>query len=325
MISPYRRGTDAVVTAELDTRLAEAQQRVGQERQVRAQLTKAREELAGEGVSLQRLENRLAEIEQSIQSLESVSLGSLWASIAGNKSQQLDQQREEFAAAEQRCEACAERVVALDEEIQALETQLDELQGAERAYEALCREKEALLVEGDSPNAEQLQGMIAAQEVIRERQRDFSKAVRTGKHLLERLHSLTNALGRARTKLNSAGPRVGIVGKLLTDAVGRKGASEAVGRARDGMKRFAEEVERLDFSDDAEFAVDLAGLAASLACYLEELTSGHAVTKACDMSAVRPMVNDVQVLVSRIEDKLERIESELKAFESERRSLVSSA
>ncbi len=325
MIHPYRRGTDVAVTSDLDTCLAEAQQRVEQELQVRGQLTKARELLAGEGASLQRLENRVAEIEESIQSLESLSLGSLWASIAGNKAQQLDRQREELAAAEQRCEACAEKVVALDCEIQALEADLQDLIGAQEAYVSLCKEKEALLVDGDDPSAEQLRNVIAEQEGVAETQRCLKGAVRTGKHLLERLHSLTSALGRARTKMTGAGNPAGMIGKMVTNAVGRKGAAAAISRARDGMKQFTDEVVGLDFGDDNQSAFDLPGLAASLAGYVEELTGGCAINQDCDMSALRPMVNDVQELVSQIENRLDALDAEVKAIESERRELIAQA
>ena len=71
-------------------------------------------------------------------------------SLLGRKEQKLTEFRETAAVLQQEQEQCVETIAALDDQVKEIEQQLEQLGDAKQTYEALCDNKEKLIMEGGS-------------------------------------------------------------------------------------------------------------------------------------------------------------------------------
>ena len=312
------------VSETIDEQLQQAKDRVARWRQLKRQLPPAQKHVGSEDFQLRRLELCLEQATRRLHSLESLTLESLMDGLFGRRERKLADHREELARVQTVHEECADVVRVAQEQVELLESQIDELAGAEGIYQAICQKKERHALDRNDHRALELEDVLAEFEVARDTRRGLAKACQIGKHLLGRLDTMANALGRARSKLGGTGP-VGRSGARAVNAISRQGSEGATGRVRDGLEEFARAIDGLEPGGDDHVDCDLRRLSTVMTEFRGEL-SGHWVGKIyCNMGVTLPIIEQVQAALGYLEHKLEHSEAQVERIERRRRELIETA
>lgn len=307
------------MSEQLDARIAEVKHHLEANQELKKQLPKAKEAFAGQRQRLLVIEQGLAAAEKEIQALESFSLQSLIESFRGRKAEMLAIRQEEQDAYGKEYDECAEALEPLQARVEEIEQQLTETTDVEKEYQSLCEQKEQQLVAGEGEQSERLQRVLEFREHAKKERRVFDKAIETGEHLVERLHNLTNTLGRARTKM-VGGRRPGII-----KAIARQGTNVSTDRVREGMEAFRNQLRELDLCGHSELDEELQRLVAELDVRAAELGSGRVGGRTCNMEATMPVMEDIQATIGLLRVKTDHIDEKLNAIEDERRSIIAAA
>ncbi len=306
------------------TSLQEAKERLDEWRRRSAELPKLRDKLAGEEYRLGALEGCCEQIESEIAELDSATLAGFVAWLSGGKEKRLTERREESHALKQQCDECAANVEALVKEVEAMTGRIADMEGAKEAFEALWEQTEQQVLAAGGEAAHQLQQLVADSDAVEAQQRVLERTIQTGEHVLDRLHVMNKALGRARSKLTNFNP-LGVIGAAATSAISRKGASAAISRVRQGLEQFAEHLGAVDLSEVSELDMDIIRLRAAIEGQQTEMGGAWASNPLCDMSVTLPVMELVQTVIGHLKSKLDQKADRTADIESRRAKLIEGA
>lgn len=258
-------------------------------------LPRLREDTANEAYRAQSLEQCLEQAKDAVYALESMTVGSVFASLTGSRDRKLAARQTALRDVQQRYDDSLSRLQSLKRELESVEAELKTLPD----YTELKTPKgqPASGASADAPAAP-LSGD--------ERVRLLRSAIESGRALLERLHALTSSVGRARNR-SSGGRPLGALGAMAMDALGAQGAKGSVERARDGLRRFNEKVAAIEFSEGTELDLELIRLAAETRHFEAEFAA-RSVTELVMLGAAEgPLLDHVQNFIGLLDAKTEQI------------------
>lgn len=309
----------------INARLQQAREHRDQCQSRRNRLPPLREELKREAYRLQSLEACLDEIQLRIDKLQSASFGALMASLLGRKDAQLAEYEAQLAELQEEFTACERAVVELDVQVKEVESDLGDVDAVEAEYQALLKQKEQLLVERGGESAQALSELLDQLSRARSYEVGLEKAVQVGKHLTERLHSMTRSVGRARTKgLASAAGGVLIAATVNTVMQGGT-AKPAVERVVTGLEELHSAINGLEWSSEKPRDERVLQLAAGVAGFATDVQVRGASGMVWDASSVAPMLDAVQELVGHLKDIAAETSGQVKSLEAERQRVIEDA
>ncbi len=308
---------------DLNTRLEGAKQRLDQWRRLKTSLPQAQERLSEEAYRLRRVDNYLHEVKQQVDALESLTLESLVDGLLGRKERKLGERRDELTELQRQYDEGEETLIALEHEVCEIKEEVARLGGSETAYKSLCDEKRELILAAGDERADHLMELAAELDAVKAERHAVRTAIQIGKNLLERLHTMTNSLGRARNRLLYGGP-LGLVGYVAFNAVTRHGTDTQVGRARDGLAEFNRCIDQLNHGN-SETDREIVRLGTALMDFHRELSGNRKGKLTCDMSVTLPILEHVQNTVSHLRGKLEHLDPQIAALDERQRLFVENA
>ena len=309
----------------INVRVNEARANRDQCRSRRSRLPLLREELSGAIYRLQSLEACVDEVQAQLDKLQSGSLSGMMASLLGRKETQLAERQAQLTELQQEFDTCEALVVELDEQVKEIEANLGDADAIEAEYEAALGQKQQALVEIGGAQAERLNELIEQISCAKNYEAGFEKAVQVGKHLTERLHSMTRSVGRSRTR-GIASTAGGLLVAAAVNTVMRGGtAKPAVGRVIDGLEELHDAINALEWSSDEPRDERILQIAAGIAGFATDVKSRGAKGMVWDMSSVGPMLDAVQELIGHLKDIAAEITNHVKALEAEKQQIVEEA
>jgi hypothetical protein len=224
-----------------------------------------------------------------------MTVGSVFATLTGSRDRKLAARQTALRDVQQRYDDSLSRLQTLKRELESVEAELTTLPDCTEAKVPKGTAKPAVPANASAAT-------LSADERIRL----LRSAIESGRALLERLHSLTSAVGRARNR-SSGGRPLGALGAMALDALGAHGAKGAVERARDGLRHFNEKVAAIEFSEGTELDFELVRLAAETRHFEAEFAA-RSVTELVMLGASEgPLLEHVQNFIGLLDAKTEQI------------------
>jgi DNA repair exonuclease SbcCD ATPase subunit len=200
----------------------QAKERLETWNELKARLPQQQEELSRQNYQLRQIEHALASVEVQLEQLESFSLGGLLDAMLGKKEGKIRALKDEAARLQTDLEAATGTLTETDSMVRQIEQQLVAMGDPQKALAAQLEAAERALLEAAGESPTELSEVNSRLTFGRARRRELQKAVQIGKHLIERLHNMTNSLGRTQQKLLFGGP-LGVVGTVALNAAARHG------------------------------------------------------------------------------------------------------
>jgi len=310
---------------DLNRRIQEAKECVEQRQSLARALPAAQERRTLECNQLLALETALDEIDANIKALESFTLTGFLEGLFGRKEHKLSEARDERYTLQEQFDECARAVEDIDAEVKDIAKRISEIGDADDAYQFLCDQKHNLIVERADASAAQLEELCLQIEGAKTRRHSLATAIRIGKNALERLHSMTKTLGRARNKMLQRGSVAEQVLCAPFNQASKKIAQGAVDRAEDGVVQFHQLLDELDLSGDELADAEIKRLKPALAELNAELAAKSMEVLLDDSVTVGSLLGVVQEISGHLKDKLKETESRVDAFQRQRLDLIESA
>lgn len=310
---------------EINARLAQARAKRDQQQALRGSLPRLQEELKRETYRLESLESCLAEVEEQVRKLESASLGALVASLMGNKAAQLAERKREFADFQQQFDACAAVVAELTDKFEQAQSGLSDDEAAASEYDALIEEKQKLILEAQIERAGQLADVLRNIDQARLYRNSVERAVQSGHHVTERIHTLTKSAGRSRRKGMSSVAGGVLIAAAVNTAMKGATAKPAIKRVAEGLEKLHEDINKLEWKADEPRDQHVLELAAAIVGFAAEVQSTGARQLVSDTSSLGPVLDAVHETIGHLKDISAEMTDEIKSLEAERRSIVESA
>lgn len=271
-------------------------------------LRQLREDVTNETYRVQSLEQCLQQAKDAVYALESMTVGSVFATLAGSRDRKLAARQTELRDVQDRYDHAVARLQSLARELESVEPLVASSPQAAHAENPSRADGSADDGRTDRRNAARAPAGDAPAMSTEERRRVLHAAIERGRTLMERLHSLTSATGRARNR-SGAGRPLGALGAMAMDAVGAHGARAAVQRVQEGMRAFNDKVAEVEFSEGTELDLELIRLAAETRHFEAEL-GAHSVTQLVMLGAGEgPLLEHVQNFVGLLDAKLDQLAS----------------
>ena len=282
---------------------------------LRASLAPAREHLAAEAHRVQRIENNLADVEARIQELQSFTLQNILDSLMWKKEGKLNALREELSKLEPDCEAGERELLELDASVRRIESEVTVLSNAEEVYKNLCDRKNDQILAAGGESAERLQDVTSRLNAAKSERQTLRKCLHVGRNLIERLQSMSKALGRAKNKMMHGGP-LGALGNLAVKAVHKQTADPVVRRAREGLGEFARSLESLKHDPTCERDGELVRLGAVLGQSQGDLDKENGIPSLMEV---------IHQAIGLLGTKLDEVEPTVASLEARRIELIEMA
>ncbi len=300
----------------LDAQLTEARQQLADREQIRQSLAATRERLGKKNYDLTVLEACLASIDADVKAFESITLSSLWDSMLGRRDSKLNEKREEAVSLHQEFEQCAADVSTMAQQVKEMEEQLSTLAEIDRTFQSLCEQKQQRIFDRGDEQSGSLRALVDDLNAFKAERQRVEKALQIGKHVQERLRSMSSAVDRARHK--GVGP--GGVGALVATAVTvamQRPAGGSVDRAVQGLEEFSHAVAELSHADNHR-DTELIRLSTAVRECAATLAGQGVTGLVMDYGATGPGVEVVQNALGHLADKSDELKKHIATLESER-------
>jgi chromosome segregation ATPase len=300
--------------AQLNAQLADTKEKLDRLKRLKASLIPAQERLTAEAHHVQGIENCLAEVEDQIQSLESFSLQSVMDSIMWRKEGKLNHLREELARLSPEVETGERTLLELDSAVKEIEAEIASLGNAEETYKTICDQKCVQILANGGEPAAQLQDLSSQLNAAKHERQSLRKSMQIAKNLIERLRSMTKAVGRAKGKMIHGG--IGAIASAAVNTVHLKGADGSIRRAREGLQEFARSIEALNVVSGCERDEELVRLGTVLAHSNADLGGGGTLS---------PLIDVIHQALGLVQTKLDEVEPTVASLEAQRVEIVENA
>jgi len=309
----------------INTRLSEARQRRDECQSRQNRLPLLREELMREAYRLELIEADLDELATRVKKLQSASLAGLMASLMRRKESQLAQHEAELADLQKEFTAAEKRVVELDGQIKDIEASPNDVEALEAAFRAVLDEKQQCIIQEGGAHSQQLNKLNEQLSCTKGYEAGLQKAVQVGNHLTERLHSMTRSVGRARTKGIASAAGGALIAVTVNTVMKGGSAKPAVGRVVEGLEKFYEAINGVEWNKDEPRDEHVLQLAAGIAGYATDVRTRGATGLVLDTGIVGPMLDTVQELLGHLKDIAADTANQVKTLEAEKQRLVEEA
>lgn len=243
---------------DLENRLQRAREEKELAEQLERKLKSAKESLKQAQAKVIELEKILKQEKRDVEKLEGLSLTGLFATILGTKAERMDKERQEYLAAELKYETALNTMTAIEKEISSLEKQLLPLTNAKEKYQAVLREKEAMLKAQGGRAAETLFALAEEEGQLIAQAKELQEAQEAAQKGLRALNDLSDCLNSAA----GWGTWDMLGGGMISTALKHSKINDAKGQAI-RAQRYLEHLSRelADVQMESDLRIDIGGLA----------------------------------------------------------------
>jgi hypothetical protein len=309
---------------DLNRQLSEMRKQVRAKRKLEAMLGQVEQTLLALRHDRAELRKRLSAEKADVDKLESISLTSLFHSVLGSKQERLDKEKREYVAAQLKFDASNKAVEETEEHADQLRAALDELQGVDRDYERLLKEKQDWLASSNDPRAGRLSELLERQSDLESVRKELREAVGAGERA-------SKALRRVQADLASAG-NWGTVdllggGMLTTMAKHSKidAAKQHAHEAQRYLRKFQQEL--ADADSRLNVSLEMGGFSKFADYFFDGLLADWVMQSKIReaSSACSSTISRVASSVATCRQRLRETEEELAAVEQQRREMIENA
>lgn len=301
--------------------LASMKEKVAARNELRGLQVKTEDELKQAAYRLRHLEACLQEVTDEIRRLEQPGILGLFGSIFGNNQDQLDQQRTDQLNLQREYDELFAKVESVAEQIEDIERRLEEFGDVETDYQTLFKAKEGAILDAKDEMAERLNDLVQCLGGAQEQVRRTELAIEAGRVILQRLSSMSKALSRVRRKrlpaIFALDPTT-----LLWNAAQSGGAQPMVGRVREGLEQFHQQLVNLDNGGGTDTEVEIVRLAMVMEQISRDMTGGWARGAVRDRGAAFPIEDEVRTALGLLEERLDHHRGQVDRMEQEKRALI---
>ena len=158
-----------------------------------------REELDKKKLNLQKLKEILKKEEKDVTKLEGMSISSMLLDMIGKKEDKLDKEREEYLVAKIKYEECLKDIEKLEKEIIWCNNELKDYIGVKEEYDRLLREKEDLILSGNSDEGRKLRENQERLSELILQEKEVKEAIDAGKRANNALLDMKDNLSSAKS------------------------------------------------------------------------------------------------------------------------------
>lgn len=251
-----------------------------------------------------------------VEKLEGRSLAAFFYHLAGKMDERLDKERREACAAAVKYDAAVRELEAVEDELRRCEAEYRDLQGCERQYETVLKEKAA-----GSATARDLLNLEERDLFLKSQIKELMEAISAGCAALSTtdqiLSSLESAEGWGTWDLLGGGLMADFAKHSRLDE-----AQSAIERLQSQLRRFKTEL--ADVRIDADLQVNVDGFLRFADFFFDGLFADWAVMDRISQSQsqVQDTRNQISGVLSRLDDMLHTARQEQTELESKYNALV---
>lgn len=308
----------------LNEKLQAARERQARKRKLVSSLGGASAELAARRARLEGLEEELAKEQRDVEKLEGLSLTALFHRILSSRTEQLDQERQEYLAVKLRHDECKGTIADLEKRIAHLEENLATLGDPDAEVEALLNRKAANIAGGTGATARELERLTLAIADLREEIREIGEAAQEGESSRQCLHETAASLDEAR----GWGQWDMLGGGMVTthfkhDHIDR--ARESVEEAQHHLAAFERELQ--DLAMHTKLDIELERFERFADFFFDGLIFDWVVQSKIvrSLDATRAVLEEVEDTLDILRTERDTAESNLAKLEADRAALIERA
>jgi len=296
----------------------EALRELKRQREARRSLPALHEKKGQLEWKLRGLESCLEPVNGEIGRLER----SFIASLFGGKEQKLEAKRQEADAMQQQFDECVSELRTVEEELASVDGQLTDPHELEQEITRVYDEKARQIMEAGDETAAQLGDLDQARNGAKIHRQEVNQAERIGKHLLERLFSMTKSVGRARTKGVNSSAVGAIAARAINAALQSSTAKPVVNRVQTGLGEFVDSLRKLQIPAEDKRGQVLEKLQQDFATSEAEMSACGVRGMVWDSSGVSQLVDSVQEAIALLKELSKEAAREAGDWEEQWRALI---
>jgi hypothetical protein len=309
------------MTADVQTLLIEAKERVRRKRKLEGMLAETQCLLQEQQKSCSMHGDRVVQEKRDVDDLEGFTLTKLFYSVLGTKEERLDKERQEYLAAKLKYESAQAMVAATENDQKKLQTELKEVASADADYERALEEKRRFLVGQEGTAAAQLLTLAERMANLDADAKELNEAIFAGE-------AARSALDSVQANLNSA-QNWGVLdimggGLIATMAKHSKidDAKNDAQLAQHALLQFREELAEAGQRPQASLEVD--GFSKFADYFFDGLIIDWMVQSQIQNASTSctNAISQVDAAVAQCRRRLDNVVSDSSKLSEERRSLI---
>lgn len=300
-----------------DARMQEGRELLATRDELKARLPELRETLGQENYGLHAIEGCLAELDDELEALQSVTVTSIVQSLVGRRERSIKRKQEEMD------ELCLERekshqaIAHLEQKISDIEALLPQMKDLDATYATLSRAREDAIVSNGGERGHALRKLTTRLDTAKAQHHRLERTVQSCKHFMDRLGSMGRTLNRAWNKQISMQNR-----GVIFNVASRQIAQGSVKRAENGFERLCREVEELHLDSDNRLDDQIMVVGVNIAAVAAGMEGASAHHMVFDGSAGHPQINAVQELMGLLKAKTKDVQALIDSLDRERDALI---
>lgn len=292
-----------------DEQLQQLHEQLARKKQLLAMVSELRAQRKSIAPRVRELETMMRYEQSHVDKLEGRSLAAFFYNVVGKMDEKLDQERREAYAARVKYDAAARELEGVESDLSRCESELFTLQGCEARYEAVRKEKAAVIKAAGGADADEILKLEERLAYLESQKKELREAVSAG-------NSALSIAERVLSSLNSAegwGTWDLLGGGLISDIAKHSHLDDAQASIEDlqsQLRRFKTEL--ADVTIHAGMQVNVDGFLRFADYFFDGLFADWAVLDKIGQSQ-----SQVQQTKSQIEQVLSRLDSMLRDAERE--------
>ena len=191
-------------------------------------------------------------------------------------------------------------------------------------YEALCQQKRDAVLAAGGETAEQFKTLTEASERLTAIERQCQSIVESGEQVVERIHSMTGAVGRARNKMGATSA-LGAIGQVAFDTIAARSANPAVKRVSEGLTQFYERLKALDCSEGTDLDLEIVRQTSEVEQLCVQMSATSGVDLAWGSGTESALQEQIFAVLGLVQGKHDRVEQSLAENRSQQDALMASS
>ncbi len=310
---------------ELNSQLSEARQAQRKRDKLRADLSRAQDDLKKEQARLAELQAISDREDQDVRRLEGLSMTALFYTVLGSKDEQLQKERQEYLSAHLKLRQSQHAVEALEQDVERMKHKLARLGEVDARLQALLEKKEALLAQAGDVTARRLAELSEQLSEVQSQLREVAEAIVAGQVARQAVEQVLQDLQSAQ----GWGVWDLLGGGILATAIKHNridDARQAAYEVQEALRRFQREL--ADVERSAKFIVeDISGFETFADYFFDGLIIDWVVQARIDRSLdnTRAIAGRLDDLLAQLEGRKATLQEQINHLEENKRSLVESA
>jgi hypothetical protein len=309
------------MSSDLNTKLAEAKQRIQAREQLERDYAEARENLAATRKQLQATALHLEQAAIEVRTLEGVTLDRFLYALQGSRTQRLEAARQACTELENEYNQYAKTLSRCERDAERLERRIAQDGDPQEQYASLLKRKQEQL-DDETGQPEQLRELGDARASVRAAVADIQRAVDAGNEAFDDLQNeigVVGTLGRCQVSEGAAPIR------WAMHASRRTTSNQSATRVAQSVRRFCQRLGDVLSRHGADEANHLPAFAESLERIADKFTGESLSVSPEGVGPAEELAEQLGTATALLEKKLDLVKQQLIAIEEQHRAFIETA